>query len=200
MNHPFDEFSKSMSDDSIPRRESLRRLGAAFIGAALAPLALGSETASANPDNNPRRRRHRRLVQRSPLKRPMEDACTAFCKRCHPKAQQNQCVAACRACGNDPNGLRGACGAYTCCGNGTTYCSGQCVDLKSNSSHCGSCGNICGGSTPYCINGTCSACPGDYSLCGGICVDTYFDRQNCGACGVVCSDSAYCEWGLCIEV
>jgi acetyl esterase/lipase len=50
MNHPFDDFSKSLSEP-VPRRESLRRLGAIFTGAlpliALTALLFGSAAASA---------------------------------------------------------------------------------------------------------------------------------------------------------
>ena len=46
MNHPFDEFSKSLSEP-VPRRESLRRLGAVFAGALLSPFALGLGAAEA---------------------------------------------------------------------------------------------------------------------------------------------------------
>ena len=41
MGHLFDEFSKSLAE-SVPRRESLRRLGAVFAGAVLGPLVLGT--------------------------------------------------------------------------------------------------------------------------------------------------------------
>ena len=41
MDHLFDEFSKSLAE-SVPRRESLRRLGAVFAGAVLSPLGLGT--------------------------------------------------------------------------------------------------------------------------------------------------------------
>ena len=41
MDHLFDEFSKSLAE-SVPRRESLRRLGAVFAGAVLSPLGVGT--------------------------------------------------------------------------------------------------------------------------------------------------------------
>ena len=41
MDHLFDEFSKSLAE-SVPRRESLRRLGAVFAGAVLSPLGMGT--------------------------------------------------------------------------------------------------------------------------------------------------------------
>jgi hypothetical protein len=71
MDHLFDEFSKSLGE-SVPRRESLRRLGAVFAGAVLSPLGLGTVWAGTDP-------------------------CRAFCK-CSNRAQQSQCLTACRAC------------------------------------------------------------------------------------------------------
>ena len=38
MTHHWDEFSKSLAEKSVPRRESLRLLGAAMMGALLSPL------------------------------------------------------------------------------------------------------------------------------------------------------------------
>jgi hypothetical protein len=201
MNHPFDEFSKSLSEESVPRRESLRRLGAAFLAAVLAPLAIEPDSASANPDTRPRRRRGRRLIQRNQKGKPANDACTAFCKRCHGRPQRDQCLTACRQCGNDPTHMHGTCGAYACCPAGTTYCSGTCVFVNSDTSNCGACGRACGGSTPYCINGTCTDCAPGQTKCNGTCTDLYWDPANCGACGNDCSGSTtpYCEWGTCVE-
>src|SRR5262245_21092431 len=52
MDHLFDDFSKSLAEP-VPRRESLRRLGAVFAGALLTPLGLG--VASAGGYRAPRR-------------------------------------------------------------------------------------------------------------------------------------------------
>jgi hypothetical protein len=41
MDHLFDEFSKSLAE-SVPSRESLRRLGAVLAGAVLSPLGVGT--------------------------------------------------------------------------------------------------------------------------------------------------------------
>jgi hypothetical protein len=48
MSDRFDEISKSLADKSVPRRESLRLLGAALAGALLSPL--GTRTAWAGKD------------------------------------------------------------------------------------------------------------------------------------------------------
>jgi hypothetical protein len=45
MENLFDEFSKSLAE-SVPRRESLRRLGAVFAGAVLGPLGLQTAVAA----------------------------------------------------------------------------------------------------------------------------------------------------------
>ena len=101
MTHQFDEFSKSLADESLPRRESLRRIGAALAGAALMPfsLALGAPKPKAT------------------------DPCKTFCK-CRNKSQQNACLAACKACSGKTNRLCGSCGSYVCCPSGLTCCGG----------------------------------------------------------------------------
>lgn len=215
MNHPFDEFSKSLSEESVPRRESLRRLGAVFAGALLGPLALGLGAASASPDDR-RRTRRRTSGPNTPNGTLLRDPCKAFC-RCGTKAKQSQCLAACRACNNNPRRLCGSCGNYTCtnlssdpncgaCGNncssyGQTCCSGRCADLKNDGNNCGACGRVCPAETPYCLNGTCSACPSGQTKCGTSCVNLFTDAANCGACGNVCAGlTPHCNGGGCSEV
>src|SRR5262245_23190318 len=110
----WDELSKSLAD-SIPRRQSLRWLGAAFAGAVLSPLGLKPAWA------------------RGP------DACKSFCNQCH-RSQRSQCLAACRACNNRPNRLCGSCGDYVCCGNVQACCGDYCADLGSDFHNCGECG------------------------------------------------------------
>jgi hypothetical protein len=211
MKHPFDEFSKSLAEEKVPRRESLRRLGAILAGAVLGPLALGLETASAKSEEG----RHFRLrAARKP--RAPKDPCQSFCKGCTNKKKQTQCLTACRACGGDTSRLCGYCGSYACtdlssdpncgaCGNdcgafGQTCCGGHCADLSNDANNCGACGNACGGSAPYCINGTCSQCPPGLTKCGNSCVYILSDPNNCGACGNVCSGvTSYCSGGVCGE-
>ncbi|MGE3999122.1 MAG: hypothetical protein AB7I48_02810 [Planctomycetaceae bacterium] len=212
MSHLFDEFSKSLAEESLPRRETLRRLGAVLTGAVLGPLALGAGAASAHPKGQ----RGKTAAQRMPWLAFKRDPCTSFCQRCRTKKQQSQCVAACRACGNDPSRLSGRCGTYTCadlssdpnCGSvgndcgamGLTCCGGACADLHNDAAHCGACGNACGGSTPYCIAGTCSQCAPGQSQCGNACVYLASDVSNCGACGNTCTGSTpYCNGGECTQ-
>jgi hypothetical protein len=213
MTHHWDEFSKSLAEKSVPRRESLRLLGAALAGAILSPLAMGTAWAGGR------------------------DPCQAFC-RCRNKTQQNACLAACNACGKDTNRLCGTCGSYACtdlandfyncgacgyvcdepgpyedgacvdghcfysCVEGAADCDGAaCTPLWADPDNCGACGNVCPESAPYCNQGVCSSespCSPPYpTLCGDVCVNLSTDYFNCGACGNVCYGFDYCAAGVC---
>jgi hypothetical protein len=191
MSEQWDEFSKSLSDETIPRRESVRLLGAALAGALLSPLGAGTAWA-----------------------RRGSDPCEAFCQKC-PKSRRSQCLAACAACDQNTSRLCGTCGAYACCDwpgpnengacvngrceywceDGATYCDGRCTFLDWDAGNCGACGNECGGDTPYCSEGQCSDCPG--WICDGRCVDLLNDPDNCGACGFACGVDEDCRSGVC---
>jgi hypothetical protein len=205
MDHLFDEFSKSLAE-TLPRRESLRRLGAVFASAVLSPLGLESAWAKG------------------------PDPCKAFCNCRNPK-QQSQCLAACKACNGNTSRLAGSCGSYTCCaiasckgvcsnlksdpncgacGNncgayGETCCGNYCADLKSDIFNCGRCGTVCpapdSNETVACISGQCVYdCVGGADDCNGSCTFLGSDPDNCGACGNVCPDTApYCNQGTCSE-
>jgi hypothetical protein len=213
MEHLFDEFSKSLAE-SVPRRESLRRLGAVLAGVVLAPLSVSTTWA------------------RGPV-----DPCKAFCDKC-PKQKRSQCLAACQACSGNTSRLCGGCGNYTCCASGSACCGGYCADLDNDESNCGGCGYACnqagpnevgvcvdGGCDYQCVasaircNGTCTpwgsdpnncgacgnACTGSTPFCSnGACTETYcngadllFDALNCGACGHICQSNEYCSFGTC---
>ena len=177
MTHPWDEFSKSLAE-SVPRRESLRRLGLVFAGAALSPFAAPLAWARG------------------------QDPCKTFCNQC-PKSQRSQCLAACQACNSNASRLCGSCGNYTCCASGLACCSGACVDLFEDYSNCGGCGHACEQLGPYedgaCVDGTCQyQCVDGALFCNGACTPVLWDPQNCGACGNVCSGSTpYCNQGTC---
>jgi len=211
MTDHFDEFSKSLAEKSVPRRQTLRLLGAAVAGAMLSPLGLKSAWA-ATPD-----------------------LCKAFC-RCSNKGQQNRCLAACRACNADTTRLCGSCGGgyacadlandfYNCgacghvcdeagpyeygecfdghcfygCVDGAADCGGTCTDLWTDPDNCGGCGNVCPQWAPYCNAGACSACAPGLVLCGDSCVNLAGDPDNCGACGNICPESApHCDLGVCV--
>ena len=200
----YDEFSKSLAA-SVPRRESLRRMGALFAGVVFSQLGLGTAWGKGpNP-------------------------CRAFCNRCS-KTKQNQCLAACQACSGNTGRLAGFCGSYVCCQ--TASCQGVCSDLRSDP-NCGACGHDCSDIGETCCGSYCADLANDVENCGKCgtrcdfagpneygtcvagacvyyCVDgaddcgdgtcTYLgaDPNNCGACGNVCPASApYCDQGTC---
>ncbi len=171
----LDELSKSLAV-AMSRRESLRSLGAVLAGVVLSPLGLGTAWA-AGPDR-----------------------CIAFC-RCSSKAQQNQCLAACRECNSNTSRLCGSCGTYACCPTSETCCDGVCSNMSSDQHNCGACGNVCGGSTPYCNQGACGngGCGLGDTYCGGVCTNTNFDNGNCGGCGIVCPAGYSCQ-GYCTPI
>ncbi len=222
MTHHWDELSKSLAEKSVPRRESLRLLGAAMIGAFLSPL--GVRTAWAG--------------------RP--DLCKSFCNQC-PKSRRSNCLANCRACNNDPSRLCGNCwSGFACCATSEACCSGHCSDLAddfdncgacgapceypgpyedgacvdgqcfyscvpgavdcgdgactalwSDPNNCGACGNVCPDWAQRCTDGVCDPCIWPFILCGEVCVDPTSDRNNCGGCGIQCGDTEACMFGFC---
>jgi hypothetical protein len=204
MTSHWDEFSKSLAEESLPRRESLRRLGFLFAGTVLSPLGVGTAWARG------------------------ADPCKTFC-RCRNKSQQNACLAACNACNKNTSALCGSCGTYVCsdfrsdpnCGGcgincaaaGLTCCGyaelpggiWYCADLADDFYHCGSCGNACYGAGPNeygaCIEGSCVYnCNAGATRCNGVCTQLNWDPRNCGACGNVCPDSAPdCAFGTCSD-
>jgi hypothetical protein len=207
MTHEWDEFSKLLAEP-VPRRESLRRLGALLGGAVLGPLAT-------------------RTARAGGKRRAGNDPCKSFCK-CSKKKQQNACLDACRACNGDTSRVCGACGSHSCanggdtgncgaCGHvcappglyedvrcvegmcvyeciwGTVRCGGVCIDVQRDRYNCGACGNSCG-ELETCVHGTCRDCNcyGD-----GVCQDLLHDVNNCGTCGVQCPLFYVCSDGFC---
>jgi hypothetical protein len=225
MTNHWDEFSKSLAEESLPRRESLRRLGLVVAGAVLSPLGLSTARAGHHPKRQ-------------------SDPCKTFC-RCRKGTQQNACLAVCRACGGDTRRLAGSCGSYICCGAGQTNCGSYCADLgndwyncgacghgcwvanyyessacvdgqcefwcvegavrcdvictrlEDDPYNCGACGNVCGGPDPHCNDGVCSECDSGLTNCGGSCTSLAWDDFNCGACGYQCTNGYVCIEGNC---
>jgi hypothetical protein len=204
MDHLFDEFSRSLAE-SLPRRESLRRLGAVFAGAVLSPLVLPTAWAG------------------------KVDPCAAFCK-CRNKADQAKCLAACQKCNNDTSRIGGSCGSHVCCSiasckgvcsnlradpncgacdnncraYGETCCGSYCADLATDVYNCGRCGTVCASPDAYeyvaCVSGKCFYdCVEGADDCGdGTCTPLWGDPDNCGACGNVCGGATpYCSQGAC---
>jgi hypothetical protein len=89
--------------------------------------------------------------------------------------------------------LGGSCNAA--CAAPLSACDGQCVDLQTNSEHCGLCDVVCGGDL-VCEMGQCS-CPAGKTDCAGTCVDFNTDKFNCGACATACAAGQVCSTGHC---
>lgn len=98
------------------------------------------------------------------------------------------------ACGDGGTCTGGAC----VCELGTENCgTNACHNLKSSTSHCGSCGNACG-TNQACSNGSC-VCVSGTSDCGSGCVDVNSDLENCGTCGRSCAGRGNtCYYGQCL--
>lgn len=74
----------------------------------------------------------------------------------------------------------------------------QCVDLETNTDHCGACDQPCDGES-LCAQGTCvEACDGGTTLCDTSCVDLDTDEAHCGSCGKRCGSGSTCEAGSCV--
>jgi hypothetical protein len=184
MSDHWDEFSKSLAEKSVPRRQTLRLLGAALAGAILGPLGAGTAWAG---------------------KRGAPDPCTARCK-CGYKPWKDACLASCRSClTSGGNFCGGGCRQFACCAAQEACCGdGICKDLADDFDHCGECWNACADPGPFengaCVDGTCQFwCYEDAVLCDGECSLLDRDRYNCGACGIVCPDETpVCSGGTCI--
>lgn len=83
------------------------------------------------------------------------------------------------------------------CAAALTRCSGACVDVSTDPTHCGKCGTECDPGQA-CVDGACTlTCAGGTTRCGERCVDTQIDPANCGGCGAPCSASQVCTAGKC---
>jgi len=83
------------------------------------------------------------------------------------------------------------------CASGLTRCDGVCVDLQTDRSNCGACGNVCAAGLVCRQRGMC-VCPVGLDNCNGVCADLQTDAANCGACGTPCAANQFCEGGICI--
>jgi len=83
------------------------------------------------------------------------------------------------------------------CPLGQVLCGSTCVDLDTDSSHCGACDASCS------VNATCSGavcvCRHGFQNCDGECVNLLSDASNCGSCGTVCSTDNVCSSGTCSD-
>ncbi len=83
-----------------------------------------------------------------------------------------------------------------------TLCGAECVDLATDSSHCGSCtiscaaGQQCDGGQCACPAATPDPCTGD---AGAFCTDTQTDPGHCGSCTNACGPGLACCAGGCVD-
>jgi hypothetical protein len=150
-NRRFDSWVQEIAASHSSRRVALSGLVSALAGGLVARL---TESASA------RKRKNRKKSK----KKKRKNACTGEQKRCGEACiLQSQCCSA-ADCPSDATCEDGAC----LCPSGQTECTGSCVDLASDSTNCGACGNVCSSGT--CSSGNCSCtrntdCP-DGCSCG----------------------------------
>ncbi len=142
---------------------------------------------------------------------------------CCPEATNTACGGACvnvrtdlrhcggcdRPCPSRPNArpmcLDGIClfdcaaGFADCDGDPANGCE---VNLRSDPSNCGRCGEACGapdGATATCGRSGCGvACPAELSFCGGACVNVQTNPEHCGSCGRRCAAGESCRSGACV--
>ena len=99
------------------------------------------------------------------------------------------------------------------CPAGQTNCDGDCKNLQTDETNCGTCGTSCG-AVQGCCGGVCAnlntdenncgtcgnTCAGGTTCCSGVCVNTQANPANCGGCGNVCAAPAVlCVGGNCSE-
>jgi hypothetical protein len=83
------------------------------------------------------------------------------------------------------------------CTSGQTNCYGSCVDLLSDTGHCGTCNTKCA-SGKVCSAGSCTiSCSAGQNNCGGSCINTQTSSQHCGKCNNPCSSGQTCQNGKC---
>lgn len=83
-----------------------------------------------------------------------------------------------------------------------TICNGNCVDVSSDRSNCGACGNACT-QNQLCSESICTNCPTKTEVaCGSnvtsFCADLTSDTTNCGQCGNVCPHGSLCTNSTCV--
>ena len=99
-------------------------------------------------------------------------------------------------CRDDADCCEGACETGFCrCAPGEERCGDACVDVSSDVTSCGACGNTCGAGAT-CASGACT-CGGGLLHCSGTCVDPTTDAANCGSCGARCRADQVCAGSAC---
>jgi streptogramin lyase len=88
-------------------------------------------------------------------------------------------------------------GGPPCAAGASTICGTVCVNLQTESRHCGTCGRACA-ANELCQAGACVLnCPAGQRQCGSACIDLQSDRAHCGTCDVACASGQVCSGGAC---
>jgi len=83
------------------------------------------------------------------------------------------------------------------CASPRTVCGSQCVDLSSDTRHCGECNERCDDGA-FCSMGACqTSCASPRTACGDACVDLATSADHCGDCGNACAADEACAMGVC---
>ena len=98
------------------------------------------------------------------------------------------------------------------CGVDELVCDGTCTDTRSNSEHCGECGQGCPAGN--CQNFVCQAAANngntnnannttyqetcEFEMCGTMCVNVQSNPAHCGACDSPCSGGQVCQNNACV--
>jgi len=116
---------------------------------------------------------------------------------CHAGEATCQCTAEgqigeiVQTCSSDASCSGGACA----CPAGERLCGGRCVNVATDSAHCGDCDMRCPVHAT-CRDGTCR-CDAGFTRCGASCVDTNISAAHCGSCDSACADGDVCRDGTC---
>jgi len=83
------------------------------------------------------------------------------------------------------------------CAADRVKCNNTCVDLRSDSMHCGLCGVECE-KGQFCLNGMCQkSCSAGKTSCPDGCFDLMSDKDHCGSCLNDCPRGLICYRGQC---
>ena len=197
----FDDLTRAMAV-APSRRQFVKTVLGGIAGGLLASLGLGQ--AQAGGGNNDCAKF---CAQVFGANTPEADKCTSdaahgqgLCYECGPKSDHTK-----------------------------TLCGKTCVNTKTDTANCGSCGHTCtapANGSVTCTSGSCvSTCNAGYKLCNGscipndqccggcptgqtccngtTCVNTSTDTSNCGSCGHTCTapanGSVTCTSGSCVS-
>ena len=95
------------------------------------------------------------------------------------------------------------------CSGDAELCGDTCIDVTSDTRHCGACDNACpapANATATCAAGACGfSCSAGFADCNGSAADgcevaTSSDDASCGGCGIACGAYQTCSAGACSDL